>query len=351
MHFFFFFVCFSFFFCPNSCYEVICQNIFRFGSLLSCSLHHMWRPLSSLIPFVESFTMMMCLVGWVPYRKDIFFVAFFELPEWNTGFPVAVILVAGCLCIIQYLDQYIQKRASVLFGQVHSSHRYLWSPHRPLRNFCCSWRTACQATRSLKANRRKTPTAMMRMQKKRRLQESDNQNTKWSPVWHARLNNTIIWWLTIWLHARLREKVGGGGLRSWGKCSKCVQLGFQGYEIWAAREPLGVWLLSGKSVEKMIWVTQAMLPTRFEVWSSLMTWLRVIKPDDRAEGYRAGWPGCGSHLMTRLRVIPDDLAEGQVWWPGWGLSSLMTRAQPDDLAVGHTRWLGWGSCLMTWLRV
>ena len=38
-------------------------------------------------------------------------MAFFELSEWNTGFPVAVILVAGCLCIIQYLYQYIQKHA------------------------------------------------------------------------------------------------------------------------------------------------------------------------------------------------------------------------------------------------
>ena len=48
-------------------------------------------------------------------------------------------------------------------------------------------------------------------------------------------------------------------------------------------------------------------------------------PDDLAED-QARWPGCGSHLMTKLRVVPDDLAEG------------------------HARWPGWGSCLTTWLR-
>ena len=131
---------------------------------------------------------------------------------------------------------------------------------------------------------------------------------------------TIVWWLTIWLHARLKEKVGGGGvrggrrLRSWEKCSNCVQLGFQGYEMWAARELLGVWLLCGKSMEKMIWVTKTMLPTQFEIWSSLMTWLRV-KPDDLAEGHQA-------------------------WWLGWGLSSLMTWVKLGDLAVVHTWWPG-----------
>ena len=207
----------------------------------------------------------------------------------------------------------------VSFGQVHSSHRYLWSPHRPQRNFCCSWRTACQATRSLKANRRKTLTVMMRMQKKRRLQESDNQNTKWLAVWHARLNNCMM---TDYMTACKveRESWGGGGvrggrrLRSWEKCSNCVQLGFQGYEMWAARELLGVWLLCGKSMEKMIWVTKTMLPTQFEIWSSLMTWLRV-KPDELAEGHQA-------------------------WWLGWGLSSLMTWVKLGDLAVVHTWWPG-----------